>query len=152
MRGSLRSNQTEKNESIRQVNKRKMSVTVALLAVATGAAAHHAFEAEYDQKKLVIVSGAITKFEWTNPHAWIHLDARDERGRVTNWSFEMGAHGGLLNRGWKKGELKPGDQVTIDGYGSKHRASVANARMVTLPDGRKLFGGFQSTPGNPTGK
>jgi len=139
--------------ALRQMIKPKVSVTVfALLVTAMGAAAHHAFEAEYDEKKLVTVTGVVTKFEWTNPHAWIYLNVRDESGKVTNWRFEMGAPGGLLNRGWKKGELKRGDQVTIDGYSSKRLASVANARMVTLPDGRKLFGGFQSTPGNPTGK
>jgi len=121
--------------------KPKVSVTVfALLVTAMGAAAHHAFEAEYDEKKLVTVTGVVTKFEWTNPHAWMYLNVRNESGKVTNWSFEMGAPGGLLNRGWKKGELKRGNLVTIDGYSSKHHASVANARMVTLPDGRKLFG------------
>jgi len=135
------------------MDKPKVSVTVvALLATAMGAAAHHAFEAEYDEKKLVTVTGVVTKSEWTNPHAWLYLDVKDESGKVTHWSFEMGSPGGLVNRGWKKGELKRGDAVTIDGYSSKNRASVANARMVTLPDGRNLFGGFQSTPGNPTGK
>jgi hypothetical protein len=130
----------------------KLSVTVfALLLTTMVAPAHHAFEAEYDENKLITVTGVVTKFEWTNPHAWMYLDVRDERGKITNWSFEMGAPGGLLNRGWKKGELKRGDAVIIDGYSSRHHARVANARMVTLPDGRKLFGGFQSTPGNPTG-
>ena len=135
------------------MNKPKVAVIiVVILATTIGAAAHHAFDAEYDEKKLVTVTGVVTKLEWTNPHAWMYLNVRDESGNVTGWSFEMGAPGGLLNRGWKKGELKRGDQVTIDGYSSKHRARVANASMVTLPDGRKLFGGFQSTPGNPTGK
>ncbi len=130
-----------------KMTKPKVSVTVvALLLNTMGAAAHHAFEADYDEKKLVAVTGVVTKFEWTNPHAWMYLNVRDESGNVSNWSFEMGAPGGLLRRGWKKGELKRGDEVTIDGYSSKLRARVANARMVTLLDGRKLFGGFQSTP------
>ena len=135
------------------MNKQKVTVMIVGLLVTTiGAAAHHAFEAEYDEKKLVTVTGVVTKLEGTNPHAWLFLNVRDDSGKVTNWSFEMGAPGGLLNRGWKQGELNRGDQVTIDGYSSKHRGRVANARMVTPPDGRKLFGGFQSTPGNPTGK
>jgi hypothetical protein len=64
----------------------------------------------------------------------------------------MGSPGGLVNRGWKKGELKKGDRVAVDGYASKNHANVANARTVTLPSGKKLFGGFASTPGNPTAK
>jgi hypothetical protein len=74
---------------------------------------------------------------------------RDTQGKVTKWSFEMGSPGGLQNRGWKKADLKQGDAVTVDGYASKKQALVANARNVELPGGRKLFGGFASTPGNP---
>ncbi len=114
--------------------------------------AHHAFAAEYDEKKLVTVSGRVTKFTWTNPHAWLYVEGKDDSGELASWSFEMGAPGGLINRGWKKGELKRNDPVTIDGYASKNRARVANARNVTLPGGKKLFGGFQSTPGNPNAK
>jgi hypothetical protein len=113
------------------------------------ASAHHAFAAEYDENKLVTVSGTVTAFQWTNPHAWLYVDVRDQDGGVTNWGFEMGSPGGLIHRGWKKSELKEGDQVTVDGYAAKDGRNVANARIVTLPDGRKLFGGFQSTPGAP---
>jgi hypothetical protein len=120
-----------------------------LLLTMTAASAHHAFAAEYDQNKLVMVSGTVTTFKWTNPHAWLYVDGKDESGKVTSWGFEMGSPGGLLHRGWRKEELKTGDQVTVDGYAAKDGSNVANARTVTLPDGRKLFGGFQSTPGAP---
>jgi Family of unknown function (DUF6152) len=122
---------------------------LALLFSTIPAPAHHAFAAEYDVNKLVTISGAVTKFEWVNPHAWLYVDSKDETGAITEWAFEMGAPGGLTSRGWRKGELKEGDQITIDGYRSKDGRNVANARMVTLPDGRKLFGGFQSTPRTP---
>lgn len=111
-------------------------------------AAHHAFAAEYNEKKPVVITGTVSGFEWINPHAWLHVDA--DNGQ--KWDFEMGSPGGLLSRGWKKGELKKGDRVTANGYAAKDGRNVANATVVTLPDGRKLFGGFQSTPGNPFGK
>ena len=114
--------------------------------------AHHAFAAEYDEKKLVLVSGTVTGIQWANPHAWLYVSGREENGTAGSWAFEMGAPGGLVHRGWKKGELKEGDRVAVDGYASKNRANVANARTVTLPSGKKLFGGFASTPGNPTAK
>jgi len=104
---------------------------------------HHAFASEYDENKRVTISGTVTQFEWTNPHAWLYVDTKDER----LWSFEMGSPNGLLHRGWRRTELKKGDQVTVEGYRSKDGRTVANAANVTLPDGRKLFGGFQSTPG-----
>jgi hypothetical protein len=111
--------------------------------------AHHAFAAEYDQNKRVTISGIVTRFEWSNPHAWLYVDAKDESGNVTTWNFEMGSPNGLLHRGWTRTALKKGDQVTLDGYGAKDGSNTANARTVTMPDGRKLFGGFQSTPGAP---
>lgn len=111
--------------------------------------AHHAFAAEYDEHKRVTVSGTVTRFDWTNPHAWLYVDGKDESGKAASWSFEMGSPNGLLHRGWTRTELRKGDQIFIEGYRAKDGRTVANASIVTLPDGRKLFGGFQTTPGAP---
>ena len=112
--------------------------------------AHHAFAAEYDENKRVTVCGTVTRFEWTNPHAWLYVDGRDESNKVTMWSFEMGSPNGLLRRGWRRMELKKGNQVTVEAYRAKDGSNVANAGTVIMPDGRKLFGGFQTTPGAPS--
>ena len=120
-----------------------------LLLTTMQASAHHAFAATYDEHRLVTVSGIVTKFEWTNPHAWLSVDGKDDSGNVGSWRFEMGSPGGLVSRGWEKTSLKTGDRITLDGYRARDGSKVANARNVTLPDGRKLFGGFQSTPGAP---
>jgi Family of unknown function (DUF6152) len=116
------------------------AVAAALLFATFRISAHHAFSAEYDANKSVSVSGTVTRFEFTNPHAWLYVDG---------WSFEMGSPNGLLHRGWRRTELKKGDQVTVEGFRAKDGRKVANASTVTLPDGRKLFGGFQTTPGAP---
>jgi hypothetical protein len=121
----------------------------ALLLTAMRISAHHAFAAEYDENRRVTVSGIVTSFEWTNPHGWLYVDQKDESGKVTGWSFEMGSPGGLTRRGWTRTELKKGDQVTVEGYGAKDGSNKADAGTVTLSDGRKLFGGFQTTPGAP---
>jgi hypothetical protein len=134
---------------ILEMRKTLCATAALLLLAATRIPAHHAFAAEYDENNLVTVSGSVTAFKWTNPHAWLYVDQRDEHNRVTSWRFEMGSPGGLTNRGWKRAELKKGDPITVDGYRAKNGSNVANARTVTLPDGRKLFGGFQSTPGAP---
>jgi hypothetical protein len=120
-----------------------------LFSTTTQMPAHHAFAAEYDANKLVTVSGIVAKFEWINPHALLSVDGRDAEGRAASWMFEMGSPGGLERRGWKRTDLKNGDQITVDGYAAKDGRNVANVRTVKLADGRKLFGGFQSTPGNP---
>lgn len=131
------------------IRKTVFAAAAALPLTTMTISAHHAFTAEYDENKRVTVSGTVTKFEWTNPHAWLYVDGKDESLKAANWGFEMGSPNGLLHRGWRRTELKRGDQVTVEGYRAKDGSNVANARTVALPDGRKLFGGFQSTPGAP---
>jgi hypothetical protein len=131
------------------MSKTLCAVAAVLLLTTMRISAHHSFASEYDENKRVTVSGIVTRFKWTNPHAWLYVDENDESGKVTSWSFEMGSPGGLVHRGWRKMELKKGDQVTVDGYAAKDGRNVANVRTVTMPDGRKLFGGFQTTPGAP---
>jgi hypothetical protein len=103
--------------------------------------AHHSFAAEYDAAKPVKIAGTVTKMEWMNPHARFYVDVKDEAGKVTNWNFELGAIPVLLKQGWKKDSLKVGDQVTVEGSRAKDGSTTANARNVTLPDGRRVFGG-----------
>jgi hypothetical protein len=134
---------------IPEMSKSLFVAVAALLITAMRISAHHAFAAEYDENKRVTVSGTVTSFEWTNPHAWLYVDEKDGSGKVTVWSFEMGSPGGLSRRGWVKTALKPGDHVTVEGFGAKDGSNRANAGAVTLPDGGKLFGGFQTTPGAP---
>lgn len=125
------------------------AAAAALVLFAKEAAAHHAFAAEYDVNRVVTVSGAVTRIDWVNPHAWLYVESKNASGAIVNWKFEMGSPGGLKRRGWQRADLKEHDQVTVTGYGAKDGSNIANVRTVTLADGRKLFGGFQSTPGAP---
>jgi Family of unknown function (DUF6152) len=111
--------------------------------------AHHSFTAEYDSAKVVQFSGAVTKVEWTNPHARFYLDIKDDRGSVTNWNFELGSPLFLRKLGWRQDSIKIGDQVSVEGYLAKDGAKMANARRVTLADGRRVFAG-SSADGSPT--
>jgi hypothetical protein len=117
-----------------------------LLAGSIPALAHHSFAAEYDAKKPITISGVVTKMEWMNPHARFYVDVKGADGKVTNWNFELGAIPVLLKQGWRKESLKQGDQVTVEGSLAKDGSNSANARSVTLPDGRHVFAG--SSAGN----
>jgi hypothetical protein len=117
-------------------------VGIGLLLAARPIVAHHAFSAEFDATKPVKLTGAVTKFAWTNPHAWIYIDAKDETGNVANWGFELGGASGLMRQGWTRFSLKAGDVVTIEGTRAKNGSTNANAQTVIVAStGQKLFAG-----------
>src|SRR3989442_3814560 len=104
-------------------------------------AAHHSFAAEFDGTKAIRLRGTLTKIEWTNPHTYFYIDVKDENGNAVNWGCEAGAPGALSRRGFKKGDMKLGDTVIVDGYLAKDGSHLIDARRVTLPDGRIVAGG-----------
>lgn len=121
---------------------------VALAIVVSAAApviAHHSFAAEFDASKALRLVGTLTKVEWTNPHSYFYIDVKDEKGNVANWACEGAGPGALSRRGFKRGDIKIGDTLIVDGYGAKDGSHLIDARRVTLPDGRTIYGG---TPGD----
>ena len=107
--------------------------------------AHHAFASEFDAKKPVKFRGVVTKMEWVNPHAWIHIDVKKPDGTVEKWMVEAGTPNTLLRRGFTKNSLLPGTEVLVDGYQSKDGSLRANGRDLTLPSGQTLFLGSSGT-------
>jgi hypothetical protein len=116
-------------------------VAVAVMAVALPALAHHSFDAEYDRTKTITVVGTVKKLEWTNPHARVYVVGKDETGKDQLWDFELGPPNGLMRRGWRRDSLREGHKVTVNGFRSKTSDHIANARNVTLSDGRQVFAG-----------
>jgi hypothetical protein len=131
-----------------------LAVGAAIAGVATLAVpvfSHHSFSAEYDEKKPIVIKGVVTKFDWRNPHVRFYVDAKDEKGVVTNWDLEIQSPNTLTRAGWTRRSLKEGDQVTVSAYLAKDGSKRANARGgVQLANGKRLFSGDPEGDGGPT--
>jgi len=113
---------------------------VALVCSAMPAAAHHSF-AMFDTANRITLSGTVTAFEWTNPHAYIEIDVADANGSVKHWSVELGSPSILMQGGWKFNDLKPGDKVTVVISPLKSGKQGGLLARITMPDGRVLGNG-----------
>ena len=112
---------------------------VAAVWLAAPVEAHHSFAAQYDPEKPVTLTGKVTKVEWTNPHARFYIDVKDAKGQVVSWNFELASPNYLKRAGWSSTSLKEGDQITVEGSLARSGANMANARLVTFPDGTRVF-------------
>ena len=124
--------------------KAKLAVVIAgigLMVAAAPVTAHHSFAAEYNANKPVTLTGIVTRIEWTNPHAHFYIDVKDDKGKATSWNFELASPKVLTQSGWTGGSLHIGDEVTVEGAMAKDGSTMANARVVTLADGRRVSAG-----------
>jgi hypothetical protein len=132
-------------------NRSLAAVCFALFVGVTGSVqllAHHSFAAEFDAQKVVRLTGTLTRVEWTNPHVYFYLDVKDENGVTVQWTFEAGAPGALSRQGFRKGDIKIGDTIVVDGYRAKDGSNLVDARRVTLGDGR-IVSGAGANDGGP---
>jgi hypothetical protein len=150
------------------INRRSLvTLLAAAVIAATPVVAHHSFSAEFDATKEIKVTGKVTTLEWTNPHAWFHVDiseicegpAESEKnktwkcgaagtGQPVDWAFELASPNGLMRLGWSRNSLKSGEVVTVEGTRAKDGSRRGNARSVVIADGKRLFAG-SSQKSNP---
>ena len=122
-------------------------VGVAWLLTAASATAHHSFAAEFDINRPVKLTGTVTKLEWTNPHAWVFIDAKDDKGNAQSWAIELVGINDLLRLGWGRNKVKTGDVINVDGFGAKNGTNTVNAASVSLANG-ELVWASQKPPGD----
>jgi Family of unknown function (DUF6152) len=120
--------------------------------IAVPVLAHHAFSAEFDAKAPVTLKGPVTKVEWINPHAWIHMQNKAANGQVEDWMVEGGTPNTLQRNGIMRDSIKIGTIIVVSGYRAKDGRMRANGRDITFPDGRTLFMGSSGTGAPRDGK
>jgi hypothetical protein len=121
------------------------AVAIVTILAVLPARAHHAFSSEFDTDKPVSLEGSVSKLEWVNPHAWIHVDVKGPDGKVETWMIETGSPNVLLRRGFHKSMVEIGTVVRVRGFAAKGGSRKANGGEMTLPDGRVLLIGSTGT-------
>jgi len=122
-------------------------VSAGMLLAVLPLKAHHAFAAEFDEKKPLKLQGTVVKWELINPHSWIRLDVKEADGKVTTWMVEGGSPNALFRMGFTKDSLPPGTEIVVDGYQAKDGANRAVGKDLTFAaNGKRLFMGG-SAPG-----
>ena len=119
-----------------------------LLLAGAPVMAHHSFAAEYDASKPITLKGVVSKVEWTNPHARFYIDVKDENGTST-WNLELASPNVLSRNGWTRRTLNIGDEITVQGSMAKDGSKMANARVVTLASGKRVFAGSSGDAEGP---
>jgi hypothetical protein len=116
------------------------------LAGAGAASAHHSFGSEFDQNAPVRLEGTVEKFEWVNPHSWIHIQAPDPKtGKLAAWKVEGGAPSALLRRGWNRNSLPPGTKIIVTAFRARDGDTRASAAEISFPNGQTLSLGNPQT-------
>ena len=122
--------------------KRVPVLALGVLLSAVSVSAHHSFAAEYDADKPITLQGTVVRIEWTNPHIHFFMDVKDDKGTVTQWTFEGYPPNMLVRQGWQRNvTLKPGDVITVTGWRARIEQNLGASRDVTFKDGRKMTSG-----------
>jgi hypothetical protein len=131
------------------MTKKLLGLVLVSLVVSVPAWAHHSFTAQFDSKKPVTLKGTVTKMDWINPHAWIHMEVKGPDGKTEEWMVETGTPNILLRRGFTKKALEAGTEIVVKGYMAKSGENKINGGSVTFSDGKQLFLGG-SNPDQPS--
>lgn len=110
---------------------------IALLGASCPALAHHG-RANFDPTKVFTIMGTVSSFQFSNPHALLALDVKDDKGNIEHWVGEGTSPNMLVREGWNRKTIRPGDQITATGHPARNGSNSIRIEKIILPDGREL--------------
>jgi hypothetical protein len=110
---------------------------IALFGASYPALAHHG-RATYDETKLATIMGTVSSFQFSNPHAQLFLDVKDDKGNIEKWVGEGTSPNMLIREGWDRKTLKPGDQITATGHPARNGSNSMRIEKIVLSNGKEL--------------
>jgi DNA/RNA endonuclease YhcR with UshA esterase domain len=110
---------------------------IALFGRSSSALAHHG-RASYDATKVVTIMGTVFAFQFSNPHAQLFLDVKDDKGKIERWIGEGTSPNMLVREGWDRKTIKPGDQITATGLAARDGSNTLRIQKIILPSGKEL--------------
>ncbi len=116
---------------------RPVALMAGLFAVTVAVFAHHG-RATYDETKLETIMGTVSSFEFSNPHALLVLNVKNDKGNIEMWVGEGTSPNMLVREGWDRKTIKPGDQITATGHPARSGANAMRVEKIVLPSGKEL--------------
>ena len=120
-----------------KISMASVAAGIALLGASYPALAHHG-GASYDATKVFTIMGTVSSFQFSNPHALLELDVKDDKGNIEHWVGEGTSPNMLVREGWNRKTIKPGDQVTATGHPARNGSNNMRVEKIVLPNGREL--------------
>src|ERR1700688_5184514 len=111
--------------------------SIGALLFCSPSGAHHG-QAVYDENNPIQLKGIVASFEWVNPHCFVNLDVKDDKGNIVHWTVETVNPGKLVRAGWTKDSVKPGDEVTLVLTPASNGAHLGHFYKLTFANGREL--------------
>ena len=125
---------------------------MAPFALWPAAYAHHGIASWFDMSRSASVKGTVTGFDWINPHCYIYVDVKDEKGAIQKWKAEMSSVPTLVKAGWRRNTVRPGDGITLVGKLAKDGMPRMILDKVVLANGQELATNDLPTPTIPNGE
>jgi Family of unknown function (DUF6152) len=114
------------------------ALSLLVLGTVRQADAHHSF-AMFDHNRSIYVEGTVTKFQWSNPHVFLDVDAVQTDGTSKHYSIECMSVSMLKRAGWNSRTFQPGDKVKVLIAPLLNGQSGGLILKVTMADGKTLI-------------